>query len=110
MATIKASNFRDFQEQLNYLNNLERKELEELEGRLRRISADALHKMTLQELRKNQPDYLLPPIEVQISSLEDPHHDYHCPYCNVTLYDAGNQLSCKFCNKKWSKKSVFEVK
>lgn len=110
MTIIKANGFKDFQEQLNFLNDLERKELEKLEGKRRRISTDVLQKMTIQELRKNQPDYLLPPIEVQISSLEDPHHDFHCPYCNVALKDTDDRFYCNICNKKWSKKSVFDTK
>jgi hypothetical protein len=110
MDVIKA-NTSDFQQQQEEIEKMERKALEPREiskitvkGKDRERKIEEIKKMSILELRKKYRDFMLPPIEVTISSDGSQHPDYHCPYCNVVLKDDRDLLSCNYCNKKWQKK------
>jgi hypothetical protein len=104
MDVIKTGNFSNFNDLIAHLAAKERDDLEELE-KAKGTSINGIKKMDITQLRKNHPKYLLPPLQVLISSTNDPHPDYHCPYCHVKLNDEGDSYSCQKCSgyKKWLK-------
>jgi hypothetical protein len=106
MNVIRA-NTSDFQLQLAEIDKMERdalipREIAKLKstGKQREMEIENIKKIKTLELRKKYPDFMLPPIEVGISSTDAPHPDYHCPYCYIVLADDSDTLTCKSCSPK----------
>ena len=102
LEVIQASS-SDYGETLDYLERTERSELitREMSGRIGR-DEHQMGKLSILDLRKNHPDFTLPPIKMVPESEQDTHTDYRCPYCGVILLSAGDSLTCKYCtDRSW---------
>jgi hypothetical protein len=97
MEVIQVSS-SNYGETLDFLEKTERSELitREMSGKIGRDERQ-IEKLSIQDLRKNHPDFTLPPLKMTPESAQDTHTDYRCPYCGVILLSTGDVLICKNC-------------